>query len=97
MEEHSHEHHTHNHEGGHVHDHSHGHDHGAGEGPASREELLALLSYMVSHNKHHAAELAELAQNMDGAAADALQKAILSFSEGNEQLEHALNLMQEDQ
>ena len=83
--------HTHSHE--HAHDH---HDHhGAAEAPTSKEERLALLAYMVSHNKHHAEELAELAKGTTGAATEALQKAIASFDAGNTQLEIALNLMKE--
>lgn len=72
----------------HTHHHSHSAEH------PGHEELLALLSYMVAHNHHHAEELAQLAAQTDGAAAEALQKAILSFEEGNKQLETALQLMQ---
>ena len=76
-----------------CHDHHHGH---AAEAPTSKEERLALLAYMVSHNKHHAEELAELAKGTTGAAAECLQKAIASFDAGNAQLEIALKLLKED-
>ena len=89
--DHSHESHDHHHE---IHDHHHeGHDHSPSETSVSREELLALLSYMVSHNQHHAKELSELAKQADGTAKEALAKAISLFDEGNKQLELALDQM----
>ena len=87
--------HEHNHEHGHNHDHNHNHGHASGEAP-SREETLALLSYMVQHNKHHAEELSSLAENLSGEAAVSLQKAICSFENGNAELERALELMKEE-
>jgi len=91
----SHEHHHENHDHSHEsHDHHHErHDHSSKETPVSREELLALLSYMVSHNQHHAEELSELAKQADGTAREALTKAISLFDEGNKQLELALDQM----
>ena len=53
-----------------------------------------MLAYMVSHNKHHAQELANLSAGVQGEAAIALQKAIALFQEGNQALETALQLMQ---
>ena len=89
--EHSHSHeHTHDHD----HEHSHGHPHTTADA-TSREETLALLAYMVSHNKHHAEELTNLSAGVDGDAALALQKAIALFQEGNQELEAALKLMQQ--
>lgn len=69
------------------------HEHSAAQAPASKEELLALLSYMVSHNRHHAQELSELAASAEGDAKNALEKAISLFSEGNAQLQIALDQM----
>ena len=79
-------HHDHNHEH-HHHDHSHAE-------VTSKEETLALLAYMVSHNKHHAEELANLSAGVEGEAAAELQKAIALFNEGNVALEATLKLMQ---
>lgn len=84
--------HEHNHGHEHTHDHTHNHSHDVNS-PESKEELLALLSYMVSHNKHHAAELEELSKNTTGEAFDLLQKAIASYTEGNRLLEEALSKM----
>ena len=59
---HSHEHcghsHTHTHADGTTHTHAHTHSHSAASSP---EEALALLKYMLDHNKHHAEELHDLA------------------------------------
>ncbi|MBQ9489059.1 MAG: cobalt transporter [Lachnospiraceae bacterium] len=82
----------HDHHESHEHHHEN-HDHSSKETPVSREELLALLSYMVSHNQHHAEELSELAKQADGTAREALTKAISLFDEGNKQLELALDEM----
>ena len=58
--------HTHSHsheaEGGHAHSHGDGcgdgHDHcGSCEGGDCKKETIALLTYMLQHNEHHAAEL----------------------------------------
>jgi len=76
----------------HEHEHHHHHDHEHGE--VSKEETLALLAYMVSHNKHHAEELTNLSAGVQGEAAIALQKAISLFQEGNQALETALKLME---
>ncbi len=73
--------------------HEHHNEHSAAQVPASKEELLALLSYMVSHNRHHAQELSELAASAEGDAKNALEKAISLFSEGNAQLQIALDQM----
>ena len=79
-------HHDHNHEH-HHHDHSHAE-------VTSKEETLALLAYMVSHNKHHAEELANLSAGVEGEAAAELQKDITLLNEGNVAFEAALKLMQ---
>ncbi len=84
--------HEHNHGHEHTHDHTHNHSHDVNS-PESKEELLALLSYMVSHNKHHAAELEELSKSTSGVSYDLLQSAIASYNEGNRLLEEALSKM----
>jgi len=88
-----HERHEHHNEHRHLENHEHHNEHSAAQAPASKEELLALLSYMVSHNRHHAQELSELAASAEGDAKNALEKAISLFSEGNAQLQIALDQM----
>ena len=51
------------HEHCHEHNHDHCHEH------HSPEEALALLAYMLVHNRQHAEELHELAHSVDEAAA----------------------------
>lgn len=41
----------------------------------SPEETLALLTYMLGHNRHHAEELHELAHSVDGEAQQLLHDA----------------------
>ena len=56
---------SHGHDHGHTHEHAHDHSHehcGACAQTKPGSEQEALLSYMLDHNKHHAAELAELAR-----------------------------------
>ena len=81
--------HPHTHDHGHEqeHTHTHTHDH------HSPEEALALLAYMVQHNRHHAEELHELAHSMDDEAAQLIHDAILDFDLGNEKLDEALKLL----
>ena len=77
----------HTQEHGHTHDHEHTHEH------HSPEEALALLAYMVQHNRHHAEELHELAHSMEDEAAQLIHDAILDFNLGNEKLDEALRLL----
>lgn len=81
-----------------MHDHSHGHEHQHEhinvEGENAVEQTIALLKYMIEHNRHHAEELHDLAHQLNGqgkeAAADRIHEAIHSFNEGNDLLEQAL-------
>lgn len=73
----------------HTHDHNHPHAH------TSAEESLALLTYMLGHNRHHAEELHDLAHNLDGEASQLIHDAIIDFELGNEKLAEALNILQE--
>jgi len=77
------------HEHGHEHHHDHSHEH------HSPEEALALLAYMLVHNRHHAEELHELAHGMDEKAAELLHKAVEDFNAGNDKLEKVLDMMEE--
>ena len=103
--------HTHDHAHGqdhaHEHTHEHGHTHGAqgcsgcGGGcqkPANEQE--AILAYMLDHNKHHAAELLEIAKQFHGAGRDEaavqIEKAVEDVEKGNMRLSIALSLVRAD-
>lgn len=88
-----------------MHDHSHGHEHQHEHlhdgGEINIEQTLALLKYMLEHNRHHAEELHDLAHQLNGqgkeAAADRIHEAIHSFNEGNDLLEQALDAIESEQ
>ena len=101
---HDHEH-THPHDHDHLHGegHEHNHSHDCGGSCAScaskcehtpMEELLALMQYMVNHNTAHANELAQLAQQLKNAGADAAYEQVLAavsdFEKGNMRLSTVL-------
>ena len=85
--------HAHGHEQEHTHQHPHDHEPPHSHDRHSPEEALALLAYMVQHNRHHAEELHELAHSMDDDAAQLIHDAILDFDLGNEKLDEALKLL----
>lgn len=91
--------HTHTHEH-HEHSHSHGSCEGCGgcqqqDRPANEQE--AILAYMLEHNKHHAAELLEVAKQIRAAGKDEaamqIEKAVENFDKGNLYLSVALSLV----
>ena len=96
---HIHEHsHTHEHEhGGHTHVHTHAdgtthsHSHAAVSSP---EEALALLRYILSHNRHHAEELHDLAHCFDEVSGDLIHQAVDKLGESNDLIEEALSLIE---
>ena len=105
--EHSHEHghdHDHSHEEcvcgcGHDHGHEHHHD-GCGCGCGGHDmpdENVAILTYMLDHNKHHALELKEIAAHLREAghdeAAAQIEKGVEDFEKGNMRLSIALSLV----
>lgn len=95
---HSHEHsHEHTHEHSHEHDHNHGHCCCEGSKVQSADENIALLNYMIDHNKHHAEDLHELYHALEHAgnteAAAVLGEALHFYTHGNEKLAEALKLM----
>lgn len=112
--EHSHEHthedgvkhtHTHSHEAGEGHEHSHdegcGHTHcDSCEGGDCKNETVALLTYMLQHNEHHAAELDQMAENLAKmgmeAAAKTIKEGVSDFQKGNMRLGLALTLVKEE-
>lgn len=111
-DEHSHEHvhadgsvhtHAHSHEAGHDHEHSHGcgncQNKDGCDSKGCTEETVAVLTYMLSHNQHHAAELDQMAANlrklgMDDAA-KTIEDGVADFEKGNLRLSLALTLVKE--
>ena len=72
----------------HHHDHDHDHSH------SSPEERVAMLTYMLGHNQHHAQELHELAHELgDGEAAQLIHDAVVDFEVGNKKLAEALAVL----
>lgn len=89
----------------HHHDHHHeGEDCGhacnaCGSEEKCKDENLALLTYMLQHNEHHAAELDEMADKLEKAgmadAAKQIREGGSDFQKGNMRLSLALTLVKE--
>jgi len=83
------------HSHGHIHSHSHDHDHGTAPGASAKD--LALLKYMLEHNKQHARELSETGARLAEAgfdhAADMINDAVHYFDHANDSLEIAVGLI----
>ena len=114
--EHTHEHthsdgvthsHAHTHEGGENHEHTHtestacaGGDCGSCQGGDCKNETVALLTYMLQHNEHHAAELDQMAENLEkmgmSEAAKTIKESVSDFQKGNMRLGLALTLVKEE-
>lgn len=77
----------------HTHEHEHTHEHGHTHEVHSPEETVALLTYMVGHNQHHAEELHELAHSVEGEAQQLLHEAVVELTLGNEKLAEALRIL----
>lgn len=109
---HTHEHNgeVHSHQEGHGHQHDHEHTHGCEHSHTCgsdcqnsgdcKNETVALLSYMLDHNEHHAAELDQMADNlvklgMDTAAKQ-IKEAVSEFQKGNLRLSLALTTVKEE-
>lgn len=101
---HSHEHHAGQEE---VHEHTHGdsacggHEHcGSCSSGDCKNETVALLTYMLQHNEHHAAELDQMAANLEkmgmSAAAKTIKEGVADFQKGNMRLGLALTLVKEE-
>ena len=110
---HTHEHtHPHEHEHGHTHPHEHTHAAAGcgvhcGEGVncaecghehvSPRQELIALMKYMVGHNASHANELAQLAKQLqdlgETTAYEQIMLAVSDFEKGNLRLSTVLAAM----
>lgn len=74
---------------GHHHQHHHGQT-----GAVSAEQQITMLAYMLDHNRHHAADLHDMAHRLkDGGAqktAALLERALEQYHTGNDLLEQAL-------
>lgn len=80
----------------HTQEHEHTHEHGHTHEVHSPEETVALLTYMVGHNQHHAEELHELAHSVEGEAQQLLHEAVVELTLGNEKLAEALRILKEE-
>ena len=64
-----------------------------------KDENLALLTYMLQHNEHHAAELDEMADKLEKAgmadAAKQIREGVSDFQKVNMRLSLALTLVKE--
>ena len=79
-----------------THENEHPHEHGHTHEIHSPEETVALLTYMVGHNQHHAEELHELAHSVEGEAQQLLHEAVVELTLGNEKLAEALRILKEE-
>ena len=96
---------THEHTHPHDHDHPHTHDHGCDEHACAacsgcadpKQELMALMKYMVGHNTAHANELAQLAKQLqdlgETTAYEQIMLAVSDFEKGNLRLSTVLTSM----
>ena len=88
------------------HGHEQAHDCGHSCGGSCKEagecknETVALLTYMLQHNEHHAAELDQMADNLAkmgmDAAAKTIKESVSDFQKGNMRLGLALTLVKEE-
>lgn len=99
--------HAHTHESSENHEHTHtdstacGTAHcGSCQGGDCKNETVALLTYMLQHNEHHAAELDQMADNLAkmgmDAAAKTIKESVADFQKGNMRLGLALTLVKEE-
>ena len=73
-----------------MHDHEHEHCHACG---GNAEETVALLRYMLNHNRHHADELHDLAHDLDGEARELVHAAVIDIESSNDKLDRALKII----
>ena len=77
-----------------MHHHEHSHHHGKDAVPATdQERSIALLQYMIDHNRSHAEELEELADGLSENVATMVRDAIGEFNHANEMLVSALDVL----
>ena len=80
----------------HSHEHEHEHKHEHSHGVSSTD--LALLKYMLEHNKQHASELSDIGARISDSgvkgAAKFIDEAVHYFDHANESLEKAVGLIE---
>ena len=88
----------HDHDCGHTHEHEHEHSHDHSHPDTPRDELIALMRYMVGHNVSHTNELKELAHKLahtgDSAACAQILDAVQDYETGNQKLAASLEQLQ---
>lgn len=89
--------HEHDHEHGlHHHHHDHEHDHGD-TAETVPEQTIALVSYMVDHNRAHANDIHELAHKLEAMGqyevAELMGEGLSCYIDGNERLAEALEVL----
>ena len=72
------------------HDHEHTHDHPHVHSDMPKDQVVAVLQYMLDHNVHHAGELSDMADQLTGEARHQLLHAVGSFDQANGYLSAAL-------
>ena len=86
----------HTHDPPHTHEPEHAHDHSHTAAP--RDELIALMRYMVGHNVSHTNELKELAHKLaptgDSEACAQILDAVQDYETGNQKLAASLDQLQ---
>jgi len=87
MHRHHHEPESHNH-------HCHGHD-SHFEPTTPLEERLALLAYLLDHNRHHTKEIEDQATAFDNGEAELLRQAVGLYSDANDKIEEFLKNVQQ--
>ena len=63
---------------------------------AGHDETMALLAYLVEHNRSHASELKDLAREVRGPAKDQITEAIELLDRSNAKLAAALETLKRD-
>ncbi|MDR2572680.1 MAG: cobalt transporter [Oscillospiraceae bacterium] len=78
----------------HVHGHDHDHSHDNEKTSDISTKDIALLKYMLEHNKQHADELSATGSKIEASgmtdAANKIKAAVFHFSHANEELEKAI-------
>ena len=78
-----------------------GHSHHSHEDIGDVKKSVALLTYMIEHNRHHADELHELAHTLEHQgqfeAAALIADGLTYFRDGNDKLEAALEQIQTEE
>lgn len=86
------------HEHGHDHEHEHHDHHDHAPGVTPREELVAVLRYMVGHNAAHTRELAELAGQLETAGEheqyEQVMRAVEEYRQANARLQGVLEKLE---